>query len=206
MPPTRSIKNHPTLQQLAWFKGLDARSKTEIFPLPITDKAHPCVKAGIPQCFKCGKLGHMMCYTSHIKSGGAHFNDWRRTRNGLSYSLDKLYMKPEDLAKASLADAFDGDDNIWTREVMDHLDAVEKRASQGVPDPCKSPESHHNKTFGGKIGEHVVEKHDASKIHPLVSQPDTSVIFLGSITFPDAVASNGSGGKSFAEHYDPTLL
>ncbi|EGF98013.1 uncharacterized protein MELLADRAFT_118622 [Melampsora larici-populina 98AG31] len=112
MPAIRNIKNRPTPADLAWFRSLDARSKSEVFPFPMSERHHPCVRAGIEQCYTCNKFGHSRMNgkpcTSRVKAGGALFKDWRRTVNGLSYSKDKLNMKPEDLARASLADANPG--------------------------------------------------------------------------------------------------
>ncbi|EGG06770.1 uncharacterized protein MELLADRAFT_106234 [Melampsora larici-populina 98AG31] len=104
MPPFRNWKN-PTPDDLAFLNTLDARAKSEIYPLPITARAHPCVRAGMEQCFVCGKFGHRKPCLSKKKYGAPYFPFWRRTNNGRSYSINKLRLTDEQLAVASLSEA-----------------------------------------------------------------------------------------------------
>ncbi|EGF97275.1 uncharacterized protein MELLADRAFT_114464 [Melampsora larici-populina 98AG31] len=64
-----------------------------------------------------------------IKSGAAPFQNWCRTSNGLLYSMDKLNMSPEGLAKARITEALEDPlENIpmvLTAKEVAALDAIE---------------------------------------------------------------------------------
>lgn len=68
--------------------------------MKIPGSAHPNVRAGIIQCYFCGGWGHSYrdnnfkpctVFFSKKDRTRAHYNDWRKLENSLSYSLNVLY-------------------------------------------------------------------------------------------------------------------
>ncbi|EGG07578.1 uncharacterized protein MELLADRAFT_105537 [Melampsora larici-populina 98AG31] len=146
-PNISEFRNNPipSAADLAWFNSLDLRSQSEVFNWVITDRAHPCVRAGLDQCFLCGKFGHR--YNScKVKIGAMAFQHWRRATNGISYSMDMFNLTDEALATANsqfepgilyanLSNENDNDDVtsfILTDEDVSKLDAIEKAAASSA--------------------------------------------------------------------------
>ncbi|KAH9807164.1 hypothetical protein DFH28DRAFT_916837 [Melampsora americana] len=117
---------NPTEDDLIYFRGLDERSKAEIYPWPITAQSHPSIRACMDQCFDCGEFGHRRpCNNPARFKRAPPYKSWRRCKNGLIYTMDKLRMTPAELAMLPTNDdELDIPFNL-TQEDMAVLDAIE---------------------------------------------------------------------------------
>lgn len=83
-PTTWTAENHEQMSSM-------------VTPLAIPSSAVGGVKAGLLQCFFCGRFGHSYnergCdnYNGNADRAGAHFKDWRRVTNNKIYSLNALF-------------------------------------------------------------------------------------------------------------------
>ncbi|EGF99668.1 uncharacterized protein MELLADRAFT_94184 [Melampsora larici-populina 98AG31] len=138
---------NPTPQELAWFSGLSPRSKSEIFPWTINERSHPGIHAGLAQCFGCGELGHSRvngCISTNPFPHPPAFNDWRRSINGKTYTVDKLRMSDEALA-ALAAEAFEEAIEApitLSSDDIELLDFIEEQAAASMASPAT--EATHN--------------------------------------------------------------
>ncbi|EGG05854.1 uncharacterized protein MELLADRAFT_63869 [Melampsora larici-populina 98AG31] len=178
IPIRRRWWENPTASELAWFRGLSYRSKSEIIPYPITERSHPDILAGLDQCFDCGELGHSRITTGCISTNpdrkAPDFNDWRRSTNGKTYTVDKLRMSKEDLARLAaeaLEEVIEAPMTLSSDDV-DILDSIEAAASsQAVASQAVTDATEHSDDID-ELGSIEVE---ASSIATTASQAATSV-------------------------------
>ncbi|EGG09209.1 uncharacterized protein MELLADRAFT_61449 [Melampsora larici-populina 98AG31] len=105
-PPVYRNWKNPTPQDLEFLRTLTDRQKSEIFPLPVTNKSHPAVRAGLDECFECGNFGHSRltpggCTNKDTTKKRPDFDSWRRADNGKRYILSKIRMSDADLRALS---------------------------------------------------------------------------------------------------------
>ncbi|EGF98924.1 uncharacterized protein MELLADRAFT_68905 [Melampsora larici-populina 98AG31] len=95
---------NPSLADILWYQRLSNRDKSDALPLDISPNAHPFVLAGQGQCYYCAIFGHRqfscpmkakhkkgeLLAGEKIGRPALPFGEWRRVKNGKTYSTDML--------------------------------------------------------------------------------------------------------------------
>ncbi|EGG08081.1 uncharacterized protein MELLADRAFT_62157 [Melampsora larici-populina 98AG31] len=132
---------NPTLADIIWYERLSHRDKTDTLPLDISPDAHPFVRAGEDQCFYCSLFGHrqVSCPMREAHQKGKSLagknigrqalplGQWRRVKNGKTYSVDMLGSKTHPIQPVVT-------DGLTTSNAPITLTSVNQPPASYVPD------------------------------------------------------------------------